>query len=157
MIDKTHRVHCSEKSATFFPPKKKQPVWIMSQGKNRICSHKNVRNLVIIICSLLVQVGVNCVANTVDSWELEPRAVSNKNCFLLDFHHTFTVILPSVTQTLDNSNLPQLKVVFVFPSDHFDNYNFTLDIWALKKSGKKQSTGIQNIEFCISHWRVVGI
>ena len=29
---------------------------------------------------------------------------SNQNRFPLDFRHTFTVILPSVTQTLDNSN-----------------------------------------------------
>ena len=30
-------------------------------NKNRICSRKNVRNKLIIICSFLV--GVNCVAN----------------------------------------------------------------------------------------------
>ena len=29
---------------------------------------------------------------------------SNQNRFPLDFRHTFTVILPSVTRTLDNSN-----------------------------------------------------
>ena len=28
---------------------------------------------------------------------------------------------------------------------------------ALKKSGKKQSTEVRNIEFWIFHWRVVGI
>jgi len=31
---------------------------------------------------------------------------SNQNRFSLDFCHTFTVILPSVPRTLDNSNLP---------------------------------------------------
>ena len=29
--------------------------------------------------------------------------------------------------------------------------------WALKKLGKKPSTGVRNIEFCISYWRVVGV
>ena len=37
--------------------------------------------------------------NTVDSRSLEPRAASNQNLFPLDFRHTFTVILPSVTRT----------------------------------------------------------
>ena len=36
--------------------------------------------------------------------KLEPRANSNQNRFPMDFLHTFTVILPSVTRTLDNSN-----------------------------------------------------
>ena len=31
-------------------------------------------------------------------------ANSNQNRFLLDFRHTFTVILPSITRTLDNSH-----------------------------------------------------
>ena len=31
-------------------------------------------------------------------------ANSDQNRFPLDFQHTFTIILPSVTQTLDNSN-----------------------------------------------------
>ena len=42
-------------------------------------------------------------------------ANSNQNRFPLDFRHTFTVILPSVTRTN-----------FCFPSGHF-LYNFTLD------------------------------
>ena len=33
-------------------------------------------------------------------------ANSNQNRFSLDFRHKFTVILPSVTRTLDNLNLP---------------------------------------------------
>ena len=46
-------------------------------------------------------------------------ANSNQNRFPLDFHHTFTVILPSVTQTLDNSNLMLTQHNFCFPLDHF--------------------------------------
>ena len=36
---------------------------------------------------------------------------SNQNRFPLDFHHSFTVILSSVTRNFDNSNLP----IFFFP------------------------------------------
>ena len=46
--------------------------------------------------------------------------------FPLDFRQTFTVILPSASRTLDNSNLPLTPSNFRFPSDHF-MYNFTLD------------------------------
>ena len=46
-------------------------------------------------------------------------ANSNQSRFPLDFLHTFTVILPSVTRTLDNSNLPPIRSNFCFPSDHF--------------------------------------
>ena len=42
----------------------------------------------------------------------------------------FYIILPSITRTM---------------------------FWALKKSGKKPSTGVRNIEFWISYWRVVGV
>ena len=35
------------------------------------------------------------------------------------FPLTFTVILPSVTRTLDNSNLPLTRSNFCFPSAHF--------------------------------------
>ena len=35
---------------------------------------------------------------------LEPRDNSNQHRFPLDFRHTFTVILPSLTRTLDNAN-----------------------------------------------------
>ena len=34
--------------------------------------------------------------------KLGPHAYSNQNRFPQDFRHTFTVILPSVTRTLDN-------------------------------------------------------
>ena len=37
--------------------------------------------------------------------QLELHANLNQNQFPLDFLHTFTVILPSATRTLDNSNL----------------------------------------------------
>ena len=37
---------------------------------------------------------------------LEPCANSKQNRFPLDFLHTFTVILPSVTPTLDNLPKP---------------------------------------------------
>ena len=60
----------------------------------------------------------------------------------VDFCHTFfTVILPSVTRTLDNLNLsPTLRRSFCFHSDPF--YIIVPSItqtmfWALKKSGKK--------------------
>ena len=64
-------------------------------------------------------------------------ANSNQNRFPLDFRHTFTVILPSVTRTLDNSNLPLTRRNSCFPSDHFyvilPLITRTM-FWALKKS-----------------------
>ena len=44
-------------------------------------------------------------------------AKSNQNRFPLDFFHTYTVILTSVTRALDNSNLPLTRSCFCFPSD----------------------------------------
>ena len=45
---------------------------------------------------------------------------SNQNRFPLDFHHTFTVILPSITRTPDNLNLFQFPLkVRVFGSQLF--------------------------------------
>ena len=49
----------------------------------------------------------------------EPRANSNQHQFPVDFVHTVTVILPSATQTLDNSNLPLTQTNFHIPSFHF--------------------------------------
>ena len=49
----------------------------------------------------------------------ELRINSNQNRFSLDFRHTFTVILPSATRPLHNSNLPLTRSSFCFPSDHF--------------------------------------
>ena len=45
------------------------------------------------------------VLTTVDSWQLEPRVNSNQKRFPLDFLHTLNIILPLVTQTLDNSSI----------------------------------------------------
>ena len=50
---------------------------------------------------------------------LKPRANLNQSRFPLDFLLTFTVILPSATRTLDNSNLPLTRSNFCFPSAHF--------------------------------------
>ena len=76
-------------------------------------------------------------------------ADSNQNRFPLGFPHTFTVIIPSVTRTLDNSILPQTRSYFCFPSDHF--YIMLPSItqttfWAPKKAGKN-SDGVRNIDF----------
>ena len=40
---------------------------------------------------------------------------SNQSQFLLDFLYTFTVIVPSVTRTLDNCNLSLTRSNFCFP------------------------------------------
>ena len=53
-------------------------------------------------------------------------ANSNQNRFPVDFVHTLTVILPSVTRTLDNSNLSLTRTNFPIPSSNFVYY-FTLD------------------------------
>ena len=50
--------------------------------------------------------------------KLEPRANSNQNRFPLDFRHIFTVILPSVTRTLD-SRTPANSNQFSFPFRSF--------------------------------------
>ena len=70
----------------------------------------------------------------------------------MDFHYTFTVILSSVTRTLNNSNLPQTPSNFCFPSDHF--YIILPSItrttsWAPKKSGKDSvmASDTLNLEF----------
>ena len=82
-------------------------------------------------------------------------ANSNQNRFPLDFRHTFTVILPSVTRTLDNSNSCKLEPIFVSPQVIF--YIILPSItramfWALKKSGKKPSTSVWTNEFWISYY-----
>jgi len=53
-------------------------------------------------------------------------ANSNQNRFPVDFVHTYPVILPSVTPTLDNSNLSLTQTNFHFPSSNFVYNNFTL-------------------------------
>ena len=59
----------------------------------------------------------------------EVYANLNQNQFPLDFLHTFTVILPSVTGTLDNSNLLLTWItILCFPSDPFYTINFILQL-----------------------------
>ena len=60
------------------------------------------------------------------------RTLANSNLALtsdqsrsLYFLHKFTVILPLVTRTLDNLNLPLTRSIFLFPFRLF-LYNFTL-------------------------------
>ena len=58
------------------------------------------------------------------SSSLSPRGGSKtgpgrqRKLSLMDFLHTFTIILLSLTRTLDNSNLPLTRSNFCFPSDH---------------------------------------
>ena len=75
---------------------------------------------------------------------------SNQNRFPLDFFHTYTVILPSVTRALDNSNLPLTRSYFRFPSD--DLYIILpsiLSAWQVDQKRKKVCTAVRNIEFDI--------
>ena len=72
--DETRRIYCSKKSATF-SPKEEATSWNNVMNKNRICSRENVRNKLIIICSLLV--GVNCVANK-SKFDLNPNLLGWK-------------------------------------------------------------------------------
>ena len=58
--------------------------------------------------------------------QLEPLANSNQNRFPLALSHTIAAILPSVTRTLDYSNLPLTRTNFRFPSAH-SLLIFTLD------------------------------
>ena len=81
--------------------------------------------------------------------KLEPRANSNQNRFPLDFRHTFTVILPSVTRTPDNSKLPLTRTNFRFPSGHF-LYNFTFDNSNhVCQYVTSQNTVVQNLKFIL--------
>ena len=77
-------------------------------------------------------------------------ANSNQNRFPLDFFHTYTVILPSVTRALDNSNLPLTRSYFCFPSD--DLYIILpsiLSAWQVNQKRKKVCNAVRNIEFNI--------
>ena len=53
--------YITQRSRILFSPKEAATILNNVMDKNRICSHENVRNAVIMICSLLV--GFNCVAN----------------------------------------------------------------------------------------------
>ena len=71
---------------------------------------------------IMITIKINPRLYTIDSnpHYLEPRFNSNQNRVPLVFRHTFTVILPSVTRTLEDSNLPLItRTSFSFPSDHF--------------------------------------
>ena len=86
---------------------------------------------------------------------LESRANSNQNRFPLDFRHTLTVILPSVSQTLDNSNLPLTRSSFCFPLRSFlyiftlDNSNHVLTPSEVEKTNSLLATETLNFEFPI--------
>ena len=61
----------------------------------------------------------------------------------------FTVILPSVTRTLDNSNLPLTRTNFPFPCGHFLYYS-TLDN---SNHACQDETAGQNKQYCSpEHW-----
>ena len=78
-------------------------------------------------------------------------ANSNQNRFPVDFFHTYTVILTSVTWVLDNSNLPLTRSYFCFPSD--DLYIILPSITGtmqVDQKRKKVCTTVRNIEFNIS-------
>ena len=59
------------------------------------------------------------ITRTLELPHLEPPANSNSNRFSLDFPLAFTLILPLVTRTLVNSNLPLTRNNFCVPSGHF--------------------------------------
>ena len=61
---------------------------------------------------------------------------SNRTRFPLNFFHTYTVILPSVTRALDNSNLPLTRSFFFLPFK-WPLHNFTLDLKRLTSLSKK--------------------
>ena len=77
---------------------------------------------------------------------------SNQNRFSLDFLHSFTIILPSVIQTLDNSNLPPTLMWFLFPFISFlhkfnlDNSNHDLS----SRQVEKKCTAVRNIEIILT-------
>ena len=80
------------------------------------------------------------INNCTYSWLLITRTLANlnQNRFPLDFLHTFTVILPTVTWSLDNSNLLLTRSNFCFPSDHFYavlpslTWTIFLSMWQVK-------------------------
>ena len=86
---------------------------------------------------------------------LEPRANSNQNRFPQDFRHTLTVILPSVSRTPDNSNLPLTRSSFCFPLRSFlyiftlDNSNHVLSPSEVEKTNSLLASETLNFEFPI--------
>ena len=75
-------------------------------------------------------------ARTVDSRQLEPSLTRTSRQLepesISRFLHTFTVILPSVTRTLGNSNLlfPFISFLFNFT---LDNWNHAISAWQVGK------------------------
>ena len=79
---------------------------------------------------------------------LEPRADSNQNSIRLDFLNAFTVILPTLTRTLDILN----RSNFCFPYRSF-LYKFTLDNFnhALSTGEvEKKCTAVKNINIILT-------
>ena len=64
-------------------------------------------------------IQIQLTRDNLNPLQLKPCVNLNQNQFPLDFRHTFTVILSSITQTLDNLNIPLTRSSFCFPSDHF--------------------------------------
>ena len=79
---------------------------------------------------------------------LEPRADSNQNSIRLDFLNAFTVILPTLTRTLDILN----RSNFCFPYRSFlykftlDNSNHALSTWEVEK----KCTAVKNINIILT-------
>ena len=108
---------CSVKVIGYWPPSSfTLPLTSTSsrsrkENKQELCLH-----LVILTSRLVNNAYLLIIRSTPDISNprlLEPRANSNQNRFPLDFRHTFTVLLPSVTRTLDNSNSRELEPIFV--------------------------------------------
>ena len=99
--------------------------------------HKLLMLMIVVTCMLALQ---STPDNSTPRY-LKPRANSNQSSFPMHFLHTFTVILPSVIQTFDNSSIALAWSNFYFPSYHFytiflDNSNHVLSAWQV---GKKRA------------------
>ena len=84
--------------------------------------------------------------------KLKPHPSSNKSRFPLDFLHTFTVILLSVTWTLDKLEPPANSKSFLFPFRSFVHNSSSITrtmFWVRYKSKTKQRKRcieVRNIE-----------
>ena len=74
-----HVGYITQRSRLLFSPKEEATILNNVMDKNRICSPKNVQNVVIMICSL--HVGFNCVANR-SKFDLNPNLLE-LNSFIL--------------------------------------------------------------------------
>ena len=98
----------------------------------------------------------SCLPITRPSLTGTSRSLELNSRFALDFLHTFTVILPPITRTLDNSNFPLTRSNFCFPSDHFYKilpsiYNSN-HVLSASKVGKN-SVLVSEKWILKSHWR----